>query len=89
MPIHSRWITVGVATGLLALIGASLLHAQQQPQHPRDTLQTGAVMQADTALKAAPGTRTGRTAAHSGKAKWKKRRAGADSIRAGQDSTHQ
>jgi hypothetical protein len=121
MPIHSRWITVGVATGLLALIGASLLHAQQQPQQRRDTLQTGAVTQADTALKAkpglqtgpamgdtlrptrqdttpappenvnkaAPGTQTGRRAADSGKAKWKKPRTGADSIRAGRDSTHQ
>jgi hypothetical protein len=59
MPIPSRWITVGVATGLLALIGASLLHAQQQPQQRRDTLQTGAVTQADTALKAKPGLQTG------------------------------
>jgi hypothetical protein len=59
MAIHSRWITVGVATGLLALMGASLLHAQQPPQQRRDTLQTGAVTQADTALKAKPGLQTG------------------------------
>jgi len=54
MAIHSRWITVGVATGLLALMGASLLHAQ--PQQRRDTLQTGAVTQADTgqSLEARP-----------------------------------
>ena len=59
MPIHSRWITVGVATGLLTLVGASLLHAQQESQPRRDTLQTGAVTPADTALRAKPGLQTG------------------------------
>lgn len=66
---HSRWITVGVASGLLALMGASLLRAQQQPQPRRDTLQTGAVTPADTALRAKPGTQTGRNAADSTSAK--------------------
>ena len=56
---HSRWITVGVASGLLALMGASLLRAQQQPEPRRDTLQTGAVTPADTALRAKPGLQTG------------------------------
>jgi hypothetical protein len=45
---HSRWITVGVASGLLALMGASLLGAQQQREPRRDALQTGAVTQDTT-----------------------------------------
>jgi len=49
MRTHSQRITLGVAAGLLALIGASLLQAQQQPQQPRDSVrETGAVMQTDT-----------------------------------------
>jgi len=66
MPNRSRWITVGVASGLLALMGATLLHAQQQPEPRRDTLQTGVVTPADTALRAKLGTRTGPNAADSG-----------------------
>lgn len=46
---HSRWITVGVATGLLALMGASLLRAQQQTEPRPDTWQTGAVTQVNDA----------------------------------------
>lgn len=99
MSIHSRWITVGVATGLLALMGASLLHAQQQPQQRRDTLQTGAVTQADTALKAKPGLQTGPAMGDTlrpvrqdttlpGKA-LKPGQTAADSARVKRDSTHQ
>ena len=49
MRTHSRWITVGIAAGLLALVGASLLQAQQPQQQPRDSArETGAVTSADT-----------------------------------------
>ena len=75
MANHSRYLVVCATAGLLALAGASVLSAQQQP---RDTLQTGAVtpndsmtppavkdsmkppaVKADTALRAKPGLQTG------------------------------
>ena len=96
MPIHSRWITVGVASGLLALMGASLLRAQQQPEPRRDTLQTGAVTQDTTHTPSGsvdkPGIQAGPTPADSGKGHgkaWKKKGTAADSTRAKQDSTPQ
>ena len=47
MRIHSRWITVGVAAGLLTLVGASLA-SPQQPQAADTARETGAVTPTDT-----------------------------------------
>jgi hypothetical protein len=58
MRIHSRWITLGVAAGLLALVGASLVDAQ----HPRsrDTApETAAVTPTDTLIRPTLKTDTG------------------------------
>jgi hypothetical protein len=47
MRIHSRWITLGVAASLLALVGASLVDAQHLQS--RDTApETAAVTPTDT-----------------------------------------
>jgi hypothetical protein len=58
MRTHSQRITLGVAAGLLVLIGASLLQAQQQP---RDSVrETGAVTQTDTVNQPGMGADTGK-----------------------------
>jgi hypothetical protein len=57
MRIHSRWITLGIAAALLALVGASLVDAQH-PQS-RDTVpETAAVTPTDTLIRPSPKTDT-------------------------------
>ena len=57
MRIHSRWITLGVAATLLALVGASLVDAQ----HPqlRTAPETAAMTPTDTLIRPSLKTDTG------------------------------
>jgi hypothetical protein len=58
MRIHSRWITLGVAAGLLALVGASLVDAQH-PQSRDTAPETAAVTPTDTLVRPSLKTDTG------------------------------